>query len=506
MEFVFGDINMESLVCMPSAQAEVEGELPLPEGRRASDTEVLSANGTVLVSKCAAAEGAVVIEGRVRAELVCRDVSFVPEEEGNAAGAMFAFSSSAAFRYVMEAPGAKEGMTVSAQAAILELSVEQGGRLAFCATVELAATVTSEKPIRALNGVRGADAEFRHFSYAFFAENMIGCEETRVREEIAARCVTRVLCVSAEAAARSVKAGGDMALVEATAYVSALVETEGCRAEPFTTQMPLSLEVALDERGKGDVSAEIAVLGAELYILSETMLCLELNLRVKVFDVCPREALLPGDAYLPGESMASMCEGVHLMLRGGRVHTRCSVDERLSVPEGMPQPARVAWCSARPLVTSTSAERGALCVEGVISVRAVYESEEGAFCAFGAQIPFACETACPNWCCDATASARLLCAGLTLSGNGMLFTAALEITAAPYCAKKAMFVTGMEPCPAKDGRRSLILCYAGAGETLFDVGRRYGLSRAAIVASNPNAKEELGEGEQLIFIGKANTN
>ena len=137
MEFVFADINMETLVCMPCAQADVEGELPLPEGRRASDTEALSANGTVTVSRCAAAEGAVVIEGRVRAELVCRDTSFVPEEGESAAGALFAFGSSAAFRYVMEAPGVKEGMAVSAQAAIFEMSVEQGSRLAFSSTVEL---------------------------------------------------------------------------------------------------------------------------------------------------------------------------------------------------------------------------------------------------------------------------------------------------------------------------------------------------------------------------------
>lgn len=503
MEFVFADINMETLVCMPCAQAEVEGELPLPEGRRASDTEVLSANGTVMVSRCAAAEGAVVIEGRVRAELVCRDASFVPDEGGNAADAVFAFSSSAAFRYVMDAPGVKEGMAVSARAAIFEMNVEQGGRLTFSSTVELLAAVTTNKPIRALSAVKGAETEFKNVKYSYLAEQMIGCEETRLREEIAARGVLRVLCAQAEASVRSVKTGGDSALVEATGYVSALVVTDAGRVETFASQIPLSFEIALDARASGDAVAEIAVAGSELYVVGEGTLCLETTLRVKVFDVCPGETLLPGDAYMPGAPLTSVLENADLMLRGGHVMTRCSVDEKLTVPDGMPQPARIVWCAARPLVTSVSADCGTLCVEGVVSVRAVYEAADGSLHAFGTQIPFACDAACPCWCSQARASAKLLCAGLTLSGNTLVFSAALEISAAPFCPKTAPYVTGLEPYEAKSGRRSLILCYAGAGETLFDVGRRYGLSRAALIAANPDIKEELDEGERLIFIGRA---
>jgi len=502
MEYVFADINMETLVCMPCAQAEVEGELPLPEGRRASDTEVLSANGTVTVSRCAAAEGAVVIEGRVRAELVCRDTSFVPEEGGSAAGALFAFGSSAVFRYVMDAPGAKEGMTVSAQAAIFEMNVEQGARLTFASTVELCANVTSDKPIRALSAVKGAEAEFKNVPYSYLAEGMIGNEETRVREEIAARGVKRVLSASADASPRTVKAGGDTVLIEATGYVTALVETEAGRVETFASQLPLSLEAPLDERPRGDASAEITVLGADLYVVGEGTLCLEMNLRIRIIDIRPGETTLPGDAYMPGAALESVCENAELMLRGGHVQARCSVDEKLTLPEGMPPPARVVWCAARPLVTSASADCGTLCVEGILNVRAVYEAADGAMHAFGTQLPFVCEAACPGWCCGARATAKLLCAGMTLSGNSLVFSAALEIAATPYCPKSTFYVTGLEPCEPKTGRRSLILCYAGTGETLFDIGRRYGLSRAALRTSNPNVKEELAEGERLVFIGR----
>lgn len=503
MELVYGDVNMETLVCMPCAQAEVEGELPLPEGRRASDTEVLSANGAVTVSKCAAAEGAVVIEGRVRAELVCRDASFVPEEGGNAAGALFAFSSSAAFRYVMDAPNVKEGMTATAQAAIVELNVEQGGRLAFSSTVELNAVVTRDAPVHTLNGVRGITAEFKNVSHVSLAQTLIGSEEVRVREEIACRGVTRVLCAYAQASPRSVKAGGDTAIVDATGYVTALIENEAGHVEPFTTQFPLTLELALDERPRGEVVVEIAAMGAEAYVLGEGIICFELSLRVKVFDICAQESNLPGDAYIPGAAMASACESVELMLRGGHVQMRCNVDEKLQIPEGMPPLSRVVWCAARPLVTSATAECGRLCVEGLLAVRAVYETAECAAHAFGVQVPFACETSCLPWCCGAQASAKVLCAGLVPSGGALVFSAVLEIAATPYCRKPTCYVAGLEECEAKEGRRSLILCYAGAGETLFDIGRRYGLSRAQLEAANPGVKEELTEGQKLVFIGRA---
>ncbi|HWQ58287.1 MAG TPA: SPOCS domain-containing protein [Clostridia bacterium] len=502
MEFVYGDVNMEALVCMPCAQAQVEGELPLPEGRRAADAEVLSANGTVTVTKCASAEGAVVIEGRVRAELVCRDSSFVPEEGGNAAGAVFAFNSSAAFRYVLEAPGAKEGMGANAQASIVEMNVAQGARLSFSSTVELCAVVTCEKPIRALNDVAGAQAEFKTNAYSSQNETLIGCEETRVREELAARGVCRVLCAYAEVSSRSVRAGGDTALVDATAYVTALVENESGRIETYASQLPLTLEVGLDERARGDVYADAAALATELYALSESTLCLELNLRTKIYDVCPREAQLSADAYLPGEAMESAFGETELMLRGGHVGTRCSMDEKLVLPEGMPQPTRVVWSAARPLVTSAAAEDGMLAVEGVASVRAVYEDANNALNAFTTQLPFACGVPCPAWCNEARAGAKLLCAGMTLSGASLVFSAALEISAMPFAAKTVRYVAGFEPCAAREGRRSLILCYAGAGETLFDIGRRYGLSRASLLAANPNAREQLAEGERLVFIGR----
>jgi len=502
MEFVYGEIDLETLVCMPAAQAEVEGELPLPEGRRASETEVLSANATAVVIKCAAAEGALVIEGRVRAELVCRDASFMPAEGEGVSSALFAFSSAAAFRYVMDAPGVKEGMEAEARAAILEMNVAQSGRLTFTATVELNAAVTSNRPVRALSGVRGAGAEFKNVSYSYLSENVIGCEELRMREELAARGVCRVLCAGAQVSARAVKGGGDSALIDATAFVNALVETEAGRAETFAAQLPLSLEAALDERARGEAAAEIEVLGAELYVQSEGLLCLELSLRVRVLDLCPREAALPADAYVPGAALESAYGQAPLMLRGGRMQQRCSVDEKPSLPEGAPPPVRAVWCAARPLITCAGATGGMLCVEGLLFVRAMYETGEGAVAAVSEQLPFACKMTCPAWCCAARVEAKVLLAGLALSGGTLVLSAALEISAAPYCEKNARFVAGFEEGAERGGRRSLILCYAGAQETLFDVGRRFGLSRAQLLAANPGAREELCEGERLVFIGK----
>jgi len=46
------------------------------------------------------------------------------------------------------------------------------------------------------------------------------------------------------------------------------------------------------------------------------------------------------------------------------------------------------------------------------------------------------------------------------------------------------------------------MCDAGKSETLFDIGRCYNLSRAALIAANLNADKTLAEGERLIFIAK----
>ena len=68
MELQFSDLGAARLVLRATSQALVEGELPLPEGRKSA--EVLCVDGSVSVSGAAAGEGAVTVEGRVRVELI----------------------------------------------------------------------------------------------------------------------------------------------------------------------------------------------------------------------------------------------------------------------------------------------------------------------------------------------------------------------------------------------------------------------------------------------------
>ena len=70
MEFHFGDMNIERMVARTSAQTSIEGALPLPAGRRLSDTEIVCCSASASVTKATAAEGMICVEGRLSVNVI----------------------------------------------------------------------------------------------------------------------------------------------------------------------------------------------------------------------------------------------------------------------------------------------------------------------------------------------------------------------------------------------------------------------------------------------------
>ncbi len=507
MEFIYGDIGLTPLNSLVTAEAEVEGELPLPEGRRAADTEVLASRGFVSVTKCTAAQDAVVTEGRVRVQLVCRDTSYLPGEGEGAAAGLFAFSTSASFRHTAQCDGAKEGMRAEAYAEMLTTEVATGARLAFNAAVELKIAVTECAGRRTVAEVRGGDAEFLREKRRSCRVETLADFETRVRGQTSARGIERVLCTQAFVNVRSARAVSDTAFVEGTASVASLVQTDAGGLDSFTAGFPVSLEIPLSAAAEGTVFAHSVCAEAEAYVSDAGEMCMEIALRTTVYDVCDNECEVNADAYMPGAQYRAVRDSLTVLDRMEPEAVVCRVDERFDPSEGVSQGApavvRALWCAASPVVTSCTSGDGALRVEGVLGVSAVYEAEGGAIMRAQTQFPFegALECALPQ---DAAAFARaqLTQCALSASGGKLALSADICVAVFPYAAENITILTGFEERKADVGPRSLILCYAGEGETLFCVGRRYDVPTCAIKRPTGATGEPVC-GEPLIFIGRA---
>lgn len=502
MELIYGEIGLTPAAALVTAQAEVEGELPLPEGRRAADTEVLASRGEVSVSKCTAAEGAAVTEGRVRVQLVCRDTSFVPGDGESAAGGLFAFSTSASFRHMAAAEGAKEGMAAEAYAELISTEVVCGARLTFSAAVELKIAVTESPAGKTVTDVRGGGAEFLREKRTVCRVDLLADEETRVREQTPAKGIARVLCAEAFASVRSARAAGDTAFVEGTASVAALVVTDAGEPDSFTAGFPISLEIPLCDAAGGNVFADTVCGEAEAYVSDAGEMCIEVALRTRVYGVAEHECETGADAYMPGAPYRAVRDRIKVLGRTAPGTALCRVDERFDPPEGAPAVMRALWCAASPAVTSCTRDGDALRVEGVLGVSAVYLAEGGATVRAAAQFPFEGAIECGAGA-DASAFTRAQLAQCSLSASGgkLGFSADICVSVFPYSTEEVSVLTGFEEREADAGARALILCYAGEGETLFCVGKRYDVPTCAIKRPS-GAAGEPACGEPLIFIGR----
>ena len=491
MELQFSELRPPRLVVQASSQALVEGELPLPEGRQGA--EVLCADSSVVLASAAVGEGAVTVEGRVHVELICREGDEV-----------FAFSSNAAFRHSFPAEGAKEGMGAEAHAVLQSFTVEQSAALTVSAILDVECTVLKQEPLRVLSGIKGAeDLECKEEQVETVGTRVLGRESVRIREEISAPNAAAVLCASGVCQVRDVQVGGDTAISEGTLTVTALCVGADGKLFQLVQHVPVTLETALDEIGE-DTAGAFSLAQVEAVSLAPMgdsgIMSVEACITVQVEAPRAETAVLPLAAYVPSLPLACTHEQVQLLAKGAPVRFRYGASETLNIPEGMPECSRVVYSTGRAVVTSVSLGDGRLTVEGLLFTRVLYQTEGNILYAFTEDIPFYCETAAPGPFNEARAEVCVASASASGAGRSVGFTYTLLISAQPYAILPRSVVTGMEEAEREPVPRGVVIYFAGAGETLFDVGCRFNLSRRRLLETNPGLGETLGDGQKIVLM------
>ena len=120
--------------------------------------------------------------------------------------------------------------------------------------------------------------------------------------------------------------------------------------------------------------------------------------------------------------------------------------------------------------------------------------------AFTEDIPFRCETTSAGAFSEAWAQVRTVSATASGAGRGIEFSYTLQVSAQPYEIIKTAVVTGMEECAQTAMPRGVVIYFAGEGETLFDVGRRFNLPRKRLTDMNPGISETLADGQKLVLL------
>ena len=278
MEAKFLDIGGSKtlrLAARESAEAAIEGALPLPAGIRLGDIEPLCAAARVEAAAATAHDGRIDIEGKLKVSVIFRNAvrEMIPSGDGAdnanedtaAAEKGGAFTSGAAFKYSIACDAAREGMRAEVTAYVTSCTLSAAGELMLSAVAGLDCAVYDTSPLPMLNGIDGAECEMKHECICTCTEALIGQSETDFETETALPAGTEPLFASGECSVRSVTPGGDTAIIEGQLCLDLLL----CSRAGLTAhavQFPFTIEAELDSRADGDAYATVSL--KDIYILS----------------------------------------------------------------------------------------------------------------------------------------------------------------------------------------------------------------------------------------------
>ena len=86
------------------------------------------------------------------------------------------------------------------------------------------------------------------------------------------------------------------------------------------------------------------------------------------------------------------------------------------------------------------------------------------------------------------------------SGRALEVNYTLQIQAELSVQQTYTLVTGLTECDPPSMAQGIVVYFAGAGETLYDVAKRFAIPRSALRAALGDAKEQLEEGQRLVFL------
>lgn len=500
MELIWNEINAVELILRETAQTQLEGAVPPPDGRTVRELPDYTAE--VFVSSCRTDAGRLDIEGRITAELVAADDS----------GELYSFISESAFTHTLSNEALEPGMPADVIPSLTALSIRRApdGRLLLSAVIDLDCMVTSARPIRAIGGVNGApDMELKTREVPTRTRTELGNAVIRLSDEIASSGADTVLSSGVQLSVRDTAFENGGVTVSGMAAVTVLAKSADGELLQIIRNLPFRESVQTD--GAADEvfalvrlnESSVRALGTEFSLIS-----FEADAEIRVFGLRKTALQLPLDAFSPTINFDCVRKKTLLLSSLGGADSQHTVRENVSVPDGMADIFAALSVSARPIATNVGVAGGELTVEGLLPTRLVYRSDGGRIGAFSEDVPFAIRMAAPNGA--DTARLRMGCSCSVTGGSGR----AAQITYSIGCAaefwstepaelvvglaeRNGQAQTGGDPF-VPEAFTGMIIHTVGPDEDAFDIAKRFRLPTARVKELNPD--QPFSEGSKVLLV------
>lgn len=489
MEVIKTILPAESYVTYLTAQARIDSLLPLPDTRTARKVLACTAQATSM--EAVAAQGAADLSGVLALQMILVDAEAQP----------FAYTAQAEFTHRIKNEKVTTGMQVLAQAQVFECRAEvEDGVLRLHALLSLDAHIMQTNQVSAVTEIADAGGiESVRGQFIQKKRSLVASQTLRVQEEITIPSGASLLQVSGSVLMREAVPTHGGILAEGVLHVSALLQDgEGnLRSQPIN--LPFSETIPGDAEDSCAAYAMLQDLRAEVTSEADGAMQVTANIPISIYAAAHTEIPVLLDAYDTENSFICKQEETE-SLQYNNTHTKKAVvRETLSIPANLPESYLPAFVRAIPAITGTTPGEEAADVDGVLLTTVAYRADDGTLYSFSEDIPFCVKL-------DQAEGKVLLprvvvcSAAVTGGGRSLDVQITMQITCDCYHTTIQKYTALLEPNESSTAGAGIFIYLTDANETLFSVGKRFGIPVQSVLALNPNIKEPLGEGQQMVLV------
>lgn len=483
-------------------QAVVEGEVALPGGLR-EETRVLSCEAMAVAERSSAENGRVVLDGKVTFHVLYT--------QGDPTK-ISALEAGADFTHTADIPGAQSGMNAPVSLMVEHVEANaQGGRLHLTAVVRVHSRVFTDEPLSAVTGVRGAEGLMSRSENLRSIRTMgFGAQDVLIRDECelgSALQITDTLYATALASVQDVSGGEGRATLSGTIQLEVTHLSEMPSRPVVITRhsIPFEESVVISGESGGElccsaVVRDVAVLSQEGAQEGERTLRAEVLLGLRAECVQSRDVCLLLDAYTTqGDVLGIETQDVSRATARRWLHTAESGKITLML-DGQPPVRTPVKATLRPVITGLARTGGKLAAEGMMEITLLYMTDDDpAPQVFSAEEPFAAVFACDPSLLDSVVLTASNADPLTVTSDRVEIKYILHLDCSDVQLSAQPLVTQVSARTAPPQEPGIVLCFSRAGETVWELAKRYRVSPESLRSMNPSLQDGAPGGQRVIL-------
>ncbi len=479
----------ETLFGETVAEAQMESAIPLPQGKTLE--RVLSAEIEATVGEISCRDGAIVVTGTMALKPTVESAERQP----------YAFEAAAEFSHTVRMEGVTPDMNARVQAEIPACSVKrEDGGLRMQATVQLRTAVFQPVQIACVTGIDDAkDAEIRTASVTLKKRTLLGAHSMRLSEPIDAPQGMTVIRASATPVINGLVKSTEGMLPQGELKLCVLYGSAdgGIRRELYS--VPFSDVIACEPGENAFSSASLTSLSVSLE--EEGTATVDAALSISVYGCASDTTRILTDAYDAANDFSCEIMRTKALNYEGAWNQTVQLNETAPVPAHMKDAYLPLYAALRPAVTRATVSEGKGIFEGVLAATVVYRGDDGMKQSFTQELPLSFETEARG----TLAIVRFRAFDASLSGGGrtVTLTASVSVEAEWYREIAFDHVPELGPGRPCETDCGMLVWFADPDETLFSIGKRFGVPTARVKACNPNLTEPIAEGTPVLLIRSA---